>query len=45
MNLCIRTGIDHRTEFFETRNGEEWERCLDCGEHVFVRYHDVGCGG
>jgi len=43
--LCSKTGKECRTEYLETKNGEEWERCADCGESRFVRYHDVGAGG
>lgn len=36
---------DHRMEYLEVKNGEEWERCADCGESNLVRFHDVGSGG
>lgn len=36
---------EHRWEYMEVRQGEEWERCADCGEQQFVRFHDVGSGG
>lgn len=45
MGLCSKTGKECRTEYSETSAGEEWERCVDCGESRFVRYHDVGSGG
>jgi hypothetical protein len=34
----------HRWEYLETRQGEEWERCADCGEANLVRFEDHhGC--
>lgn len=45
MMLCSKTGTECRTEYFETSNGEEWVKCLDCGESQFHHYHDVGSGG
>ena len=45
MNICIKTGNEHRTEFFEITHGDRWDRCLDCGEPVWAGYHDVGSGG
>jgi hypothetical protein len=45
ISLCSKTGKECRGEYFETVAGEEWERCLDCGELRFVRFHDVGSGG
>lgn len=40
MNLCIKTGLEHRTEFFETINGDRWERCLDCGESIWMGFEE-----
>ena len=30
----------HTWEFFESKHGEEWDKCIDCGEIKFVRYID-----
>lgn len=38
MMLCSKTGNECRTEYFEIKNGDRWERCLDCGEHVWAGY-------
>jgi hypothetical protein len=36
---------EHRFEYWKVEHGEEWERCADCGEPHFARFHDVGSGG
>ena len=35
---------EHVGEYFETSHGEVWEKCTNCGNLFFVRYHDVGSG-
>jgi len=35
---------EHAGEYYETSNGEVWEKCVNCGNIFFVRYHDVGSG-
>lgn len=44
INAKFRDG-EHTWEYFETSQGEEWERCKDCFETNLVRFHDVGSGG
>lgn len=38
-------GNNHRWEYFGVVQGEEWERCMDCGESRLAGYHDTGSGG
>lgn len=47
MDLCSSPSAvnnEHDGEYHETRGGEEWHRCRNCGNIFFARYHDVGSG-
>jgi hypothetical protein len=45
-DLCAATrNGKHEGEYFETSNGEVWDKCVRCGNLFFVRFHDVGSGG
>lgn len=43
LDARLRNG-EHRWEYFEVRQGEEYERCFECGETRFVRFYDLGSG-
>lgn len=36
---------EHYKEYHETRCGEIWLKCANCGEHFFDRYIECGSGG
>lgn len=42
---AVQENGEHRWEYFSVENGEEWDRCTDCGEVRMVRFHDTGSGG
>jgi hypothetical protein len=44
MSICLVTGKEHKWEWSGMSQGEEWERCADCGEVRLAGYHDLGSG-
>jgi len=43
--LSYSSDGEHRWEYFGVQQGEEWDRCMDCGEARLSGYHDTGSRG